>query len=86
MFGGLIGWRANKQDTVTTSTTEAELLALAQAAKEILFVSRLLKELLIELDDQTVKIECDNKQTINLVIAEIATLKTKLRHVDIHNY
>jgi hypothetical protein len=28
LFGGLIGWRANKQDTVTTSTTEAELLAL----------------------------------------------------------
>jgi hypothetical protein len=29
IFGGLIGWRANKQDTITTSTTEAELLALA---------------------------------------------------------
>jgi hypothetical protein len=29
LFGGLIGWRANKQDTVITSTIEAELLALA---------------------------------------------------------
>ena len=29
LFGGLIGWRANKQPTVTTSTTEAELLALS---------------------------------------------------------
>ena len=29
LFGGLIGWRANKQATVTTSTTEAELLALS---------------------------------------------------------
>ena len=28
LFGSLIGWRANKQATVTTSTTEAELLAL----------------------------------------------------------
>lgn len=36
LFGGMIGWRANKQDTVTTSATEAELLALAQAAKESL--------------------------------------------------
>jgi hypothetical protein len=34
LFGGLIGWRANKQDTVTTLTTEAELLVLSQAAKE----------------------------------------------------
>lgn len=86
LFGGLIGWRANKQDTVTTSTTEAELLALAQAAKETLFVSRLLKELSIVLDDKTIHIECDNQQTIKLVTAEIALLKTKLRHVDIHNH
>jgi hypothetical protein len=86
LFGGLIGWRANKQDTVTTSTTEAELLALAQAAKETLFVSRLLTELSVELDDKKIKIECDNTQTIKLVNSEITTLKTKLRHVDIHNH
>jgi hypothetical protein len=42
LFGGLIGWRANKQDTVITSITEAELLALAQAAKESMYVSKLL--------------------------------------------
>ena len=29
LFGGLIGWRANKQTTVTTLTMEAELLALS---------------------------------------------------------
>ena len=39
LFRGTIGWRANKQDTVTTSTTKAELLSLAQATKESLFVS-----------------------------------------------
>jgi hypothetical protein len=42
LFGGLIGWRANKQDTVITLITEAELLALAQAAKESIYVSKLL--------------------------------------------
>jgi hypothetical protein len=31
LFGGMISWRANKQTTVTTSTTEAELLALSNA-------------------------------------------------------
>jgi hypothetical protein len=86
LFGGTIGWRANKQDTVTTSTTEAELLALAQAAKEALFVSRLVKELGVTLDDSRINIQCDNKQTIRLVEAEIALLQTKLRHVDIHNH
>ena len=29
LFGGLVAWRASKQDTVTTSTTKAELLALS---------------------------------------------------------
>ena len=86
LFGGLVGWRANKQDTVTTSTTEAELLALAQATKESLFVSRLLAELTIRLDDHHITIQCDNKQTIRLITAEIATLQTKLRYVDIYNH
>lgn len=86
LFGGMIGWRANKQDTVTTSTTEAELLALSQTAKEALYVSRLLKELSIQLDDHHIRIECDNKQTIRLVTEEVAHLRTKLRHVDIHNH
>jgi hypothetical protein len=86
LFGGLIAWRANKQDTVTTSTTEAELLALSQAAKEGLFVARLLKELGVTLDTRRLVIEVDNKQTIRLVTEEIARLKTSLRHVDIHNH
>ena len=60
LFGGLIGWRANKQDTVTTSTTEAELLALSQAAKEGQYISRLLKELTVQLDQHRIEIQCDN--------------------------
>jgi hypothetical protein len=29
LFGGLIGWRANKQDTIITLITKAKLLAVA---------------------------------------------------------
>lgn len=86
LFGGLIAWRANKQDTVTTSTTEAELLSLSQVAKEAIFTSRLLKELQVTLSDPTITIKCDNMQTIRLVTADVARLQTKLRHVDIHNH
>lgn len=86
LFGGMIGWRANKQPTVTTSTTEAELLALSQTARESMYVSRLIKELGVTLDENKIIIECDNTQTIRVVKAEIATLKTNLRHVDIHNH
>lgn len=78
--------KANKQDTVTTLTTEAELLALSQVAKEALFTSRLLHELQIELGSPFITIQCDNKQTIRLVTEEISRLQTKLRHVDIHNH
>ena len=81
-----MGWRANKQDIVTTLTTEAELLALAQVAKESLFISRLLAELTVRLDNHYIKIQCDNKQTIWFVTAKVATLQTRLRYVDIYNY
>jgi len=86
LFGGVIGWRANKQDTVTTSTTEAELLSLSQGAKEGQYIKRLLDELDVSLDNQQIRIHCDNRQTIRLVTEEITRLQTKLRHVDIHNH
>ena len=49
-------------------------------------MSRLLAELTVQLDHHHITIQCDNKQTIRLVTAEIATLQIKLRHVDIHNH
>jgi transposase InsO family protein len=85
LFGGPIAWRANKQDTVTTSSTEAELLALSQTAKESIFFSRLLKALMLRLDDPLI-IQCDNRQTLRLLNEESAKLTTKLRHVDIHRH
>jgi hypothetical protein len=86
LFGGLISWRANKQNTVTILTIEAELLALAQAAKESIYVSKLLQKLIIDLNDQIIQIEYNNIQTINLITKEIALLRTKLRHVNIYNH
>ena len=60
LFGGLIDWKANKQKTVTLSSTEAELLAVSQAAKETLWWSRLFD--LIEFDPgHQVAIQCDNQ-------------------------
>ena len=85
LFGGPIAWRANKQDTVTTSSTEAELLALSQTAKEAIFISRLLESLTLKLNKSLI-VECDNSQTLRLVNEESMKLSTKLRHVDIHNH
>jgi hypothetical protein len=85
LFGGPVAWRANKQDTVTTSSTEAELLAISQTAKEVIYLSRLMKALSLELDEP-LTIECDNLQTIRLLVEESMKLQTKLRHVDIHSH
>jgi len=51
-----------------------------------MFVSRLIKELGVVLDNTQIKIQCDNKQTIRLVNADIVLLQTKLRYIDIHNH
>jgi hypothetical protein len=85
LFGGPIAWKATKQPTVTTSSTEAELIALSQTAKEAIFASRILKELEVQIDGP-LHIECDNTQTIRLLTEESAKLTTKLRHVDIHRH
>ena len=51
-----------------------------------MFVNRLINELGVTLDSKHIRIQCDNQQTIRLVIKEIGLLRTKLRHVDIHNH
>ena len=84
LFGGPVDWRCTKQKTVTTSTTEAELLALSHTAK-VLYSWRLLFTQ-IELNLQhEMKIFCDNQQTVRLLLKNTPRLITKLRHVDIHN-
>ena len=45
LFGGLISWRINKQDTIIISTIKTELLILLKTAKESLYVSRLVTKL-----------------------------------------
>jgi hypothetical protein len=83
LYGGPVAWNASRQTTVTTSSTEAELLALSFVAKETVAVSRLFTGLRFHLD-QSLYIWCDNKQTIRLVTSELQRLRTALRHVDIH--
>jgi hypothetical protein len=57
---------------MSTSTTEAELLALSQVAKE----------LDIRLDDHRAKMLYDHTQAIRIVNQEIGHLFTKLQHVN----
>lgn len=85
LFGGPIDWRASKQRTVTTSTTEAELLAISEAAKQTLWWKRLFTALGFN-PGHEIEIHCDNRQTVDLLTKPDFELRTKLRHVDIHHH
>jgi hypothetical protein len=68
---------------VTTSSTEAELLALQLTAGELMWWMRFFKAIHFELDEPFT-ILCDNQQTLRLLNRETPKLVTKLRHVDVH--
>jgi hypothetical protein len=85
LFNGPVAWQASKQKTVTTSTTEAELLSLSHSAREVISIMRLFHQ--ISFDPQHVPvILCDNQQSVRLIQAERPQLTTKLKHVDIHHF
>jgi hypothetical protein len=85
LFNGLIAWQATRQKTVTTSTTEAELLALSHVGKEVEHMVRIFKAIRFD-PEHKIAIDCDNQQTVRLVTSEAPTISTKLRHVDIHQF
>jgi hypothetical protein len=85
LFGGSIDWKSTKQKTVTTSTTEAELLSLSHAATMLIWWLRFFSEIELELG-QDATLHCDNLQTVRLMIQDAPKLITKLRHVDIHQH
>ena len=85
LFGGPVDWRSGKQKTITTSTTEAELLAISEAGKQIKWWNRLLNTIDLDLEHD-IHIQCDNRQTVDLLVKEDEpAIRSKLRHVDTHH-
>jgi hypothetical protein len=81
--GGTICHKSCKQKLITTSTTEAEYVALTYAAKEATWLVRLLEQIgYLGNDVHPVKLYGDNEPSIQLVSAEGHHERTK--HVDIY--
>lgn len=83
LYDGPIEWRSGKQRAVTTSTTEAEFLALSDAAKAVYWWKRVFNTIQFD-PQQELLVFCDNRQTIHLLTGEDIQQQSKLRHVDIH--
>lgn len=85
LYGGPVDWKASKQHTVTTSSTEAEFLAISEAGKTLQWWRRLFASIGFD-PEHHLSIKCDNMQTIRILCKDDPTIQTKLRHVDIHQH
>ena len=77
---GAISWKAGTQAIITHSSTEAELVALDSAVREL----RYLKQLLLDLDvdvDVPVEVFQDNMSTIRLV--QSGRFNPRTRHMNV---
>lgn len=80
LAGSLLSWRAKKQQTVSTSTTEAEYRALFEGVQESVWLKYLFQSLNINLSKRF-EIYVDNQSAIALATNPIFQQRSK--HIDI---
>lgn len=78
-----ISWSSKKQATVSRSSTEAEYMALSQAAAEIVWICQLLQDLHIFLPTPP-HLSCDNNSAISLASNPVFHSKMKHMALDFH--
>jgi transposase InsO family protein len=66
IFGGVVSWRSRRQPTVALSTTEAEYMASADAARQAIWLRQLLEDLQLGLGQDPFPIYNDNAGTVAL--------------------
>ena len=79
LAGGPICWRSMIQSLVALSTTESEYMAVAEAAKEALWLTGLVKEL--DIQQGGVLLHCDSQSAIYLAKNQVYHARTK--HIDV---
>ncbi|KAL0426864.1 UNVERIFIED_CONTAM: Retrovirus-related Pol polyprotein from transposon TNT 1-94 [Sesamum latifolium] len=77
--GGPICWKSTVQSIVELSTTKAEYMAVAEVAKEALWLNGLAKELGVE--QGGVQLHCDSQSAIYLGKNQVYHARTK--HIDV---
>ena len=77
--GNTVSWKANLQSVTALSTTEAEFMALTEAAKEALWIKGLMKDLGLEHDKVT--LWCDSQSAICL--SKNSNHHERTKHIDV---
>lgn len=82
LAGGVISWRSKKQPTVALSSTEAEYMAISDAAKEAVYLGMLLEE--SARSNKTVKLYSDNQGAQK--IARNPVYHSRTKHIDVRHH
>jgi len=88
LANGAISWSARKQKTVAQNTTEAEYMAMADAANQAAWYRSFLTELGYSVDDP-IPLHGDNKGAIDLALNPVTGRRSKhigIRHHVIREY
>ena len=81
--GGPVAWASRRQPCVTLSSTESEFVAACEAAKEAVWLKRLMKNAMPEWNE-SIPLMCDNQSTIQLIRNPVFHQRTK--HIDVKYY
>ncbi|KAG5861680.1 hypothetical protein JTB14_013125 [Gonioctena quinquepunctata] len=79
---GAISWYSQRQTSVAISTTEAEIVAASEAAREIVWLKRLFEEIIVLRAVPTLMV--DNKAAIKL--AENPEYHRRTKHIHIRHF
>ena len=77
--GGCISWKSTLQKCVSQSTTEAEYVAAAEAAKEGIWLSRLVQD--FGYSAKGIELYCDSSSALHLASNQKTDSRTK--HIDV---
>jgi len=77
--GAAVSWKSKRQPSVAHSTTESEYIAAATAAKEAVWLSRLIKDLTGTAAQM--RMRCDDQSALVIMHDPVSSPKTK--HIDI---
>ena len=81
--GGVVSYASRKQTSVAISTTEAEYIAVATAAREAIWLQRLMKTTTLPTWNDPINIKGDNAGAYYLAINEARNLNERTKHIDI---